>query len=670
MSEGPIDFAAKRQEWLAQQAAARGETLPTSEPEVQQWDQSLLLGDLGTEGQSEEDSELDGIIAGIDAVTAYNKWIHKSHAVGGKRDGNMISCPFPDHPDKHPSAWINTDTNTWFCPGCQEGGDVYDLAAIHFGYPMPGYKDGALFHQLRKDMAESFGWQFKKVSGGEIIYKAEEPANVPPPVNQPPETQQPVETSSPPSSDPGLSVAPTPTAPTGATSPNPVGAAQSDETPDNVSHMWAEDVGEELVFFPTLNWPKLIPEDTFLYEYMKACTNDDSPEEYHFWHGLLALGSVVGRKVTLDDHRPVYANLMVCLLGATGTGKSRSRGWLDTCLRAASPYQEDGTATTGTKLIPVPSSGEYLVAQFSYEGKDPANGKASLGFQPVNGIVDFDEMSALLARAKREGSTLKPTIMALADARDEVKIGGLQRGDFIASEPFCSITASTQPKAIRTLINRNDAGSGFLNRWIFAGGAAKETEVLGGSHSTTTIVLDEAIQQLKYVRGWGATSHVISLEQEAYDAYVKYFREFIEPLKINDDTDLLKRIDLISKKLMLLLTINKRKPTVDLQTILAMQEIMEYVIECFGILNSNIGSTVMQDVMNDIQRVIKNHTKKTGRGASARDIGRYLARKNYTLEQIKKALDVMSALDMIELAPKAPGANMGRPTARYLVVGE
>lgn len=663
--DGFIDFAAKRKELAEKRARERGELPAPTQPQQPQWNPSVLLPDLGPDGQSEDDKELDRIISSIDAVTAYNMWIGKSHAVGGKKDGNMISCPFPEHPDRDPSAWINTEDNTWYCGGCEEGGDVYDLAAIHFGYPRPGYKDGQLFHKLRQQMAESFGWHFKKVPGGEIIYRDEQPAG-PPPVAQPAGAVPP------PPGDPGLSVVAYPEG-------NPASGVQGDEQPasqngseeesvDNVSHMWADDEEEELVVYPTIPWQQIVPEDTFLYEYMKACSNDDSPEEYHFWHGLLALGSVVGRKVTLDDHRPVYGNLMVCLLGATGTGKSRSRGWLDTCLKAASPYHEDGSQTTGTKIIPVPGSGEYLVSQFSYEGKDPGNGKSSLGYQPVNGIVDFDEMSALLARAKREGSTLKSTIMALADARDTVSVGSLTRGDYTAAQPFCSITASTQPKAIRTLVTRTDTGSGFLNRWIFAGGKSKETEVLGGSHSSTTIELATAIELLKNVRGWGSMERVIKLEPDAYLAYVNYFRKTLEPAKLRDQTDLLKRIDLISKKLMLLLTINKRQMAVDAQTVAAVELIMEYVVECFGILNSNIGMTVMQDVMNDIQKVIIAHQKKTGRGASARDIARYTHRKNYSLEQIKKALDVMTALDIVELVK--PASSVGRPTIRYIVVGE
>lgn len=663
MSGAPIDFRAKRQQLLAERARESGESIETPQPE---WATSLQLPDLGSQDQSEDDKELDRIIDGIDCITAYNKWIHKSHAVGGKKDGNMVSCPNPDHPDKNPSAWINTDNNTWFCASCDEGGDAYDLAAIHFGYPKPGYKSGQLFHKLRQEMAESFGWRFKKVPGGEIIYKEAPEQPSPPPVVQPPGAT-PISGDSILGSEPGLKVSPPPDQASQQGSGNTEEGTE-EEFSENVSEMWADDDIEEIVVYPVIKWQQLIPEDTFLHEYIRSCSGDDSPEEYHFWHGLLALGSVVGRKVTLDDHRPVYANLMVCLLGATGAGKSRSRGWLDACLKAASPYHEDGTGTTGTKIIAVPGSGEYLVKTFSYEGKDPGNGKSSLGYQPVNGIVDFDEMSALLARTNREGSTLKSTIMALADARDTVSVGSLTRGDYIASQPYCSITASTQPKAIRTLVTRTDTGSGFLNRWVFAGGMSKETEALGGSHSDTVIDLAKAIELLKNVRGWGALERSLTLEPDAYETYVTYFANILDPAKKNDDTDLLKRIDLVSKKLMLLLTINKKRNTVDKQTVLAMMDIIAYVVDCFGILNNNIGLTVMQDVSNDIQRVVSNHQEKTGRGASPRDISRYLARKNYSLEQIKKALDVMTGLDLVELVPKTQGSHLGRPTIRYQVV--
>lgn len=639
VSDSPIDFKAKREEFKRRQALERGEELPQPEAAATpEWSPDVQLPDLNEgSNKSEEDIELDGIIKRIDAVTAYNKWIGKSVAKGGKKDGNMISCPFPDHPDKDPSAWINTEDDTWFCGGCQLGGDVYDLAAIHFGYPMPGYKEGQLFHKLRQEMAESFGWVFKKVPGGEVIYQ-EAPESGPP------------------------------TPPAGVAEPAPTAVPDTPAPPENVSQMWSDDEEPEFIVYPTINWRELIPEDTFMFEYLTTCTNDDSPEEYHFWHGMVALGHASGRKVYLDDHNHVYGNLLVCLMGNTGVGKSRSRRWMDTCIREAMPYQEDGTQTTGVKLVPVPSSGEYLVSAFAYEGRDPANNKRSLGAQPVNGIVDFDELSAMMQRANRQGATLKPTIMAFADCNYEVKIGSLTRGDIIATGPFCSIIASTQPKAIRNLLTKSDAGSGFVNRWVFAGGREKQAEVLGGKHATFSVDLTKPIEELRKVRGWGAIERSISLDEDAYNEFVRYYRTRIEPLKKNDDTDLLKRIDLLAKKLVLLFTINKRQMMVDLQSVKAMEAVLEYVIECFGILGSNIGSTVMQDVINEIQRHIVRHFRSTGRGASARDIARYTARKAITMEQIKKALDVMTALDIIEI--EKPKSKVGRPSIRYVAVGE
>lgn len=642
VNEGqPVDFVAK----LAELRARKGLTPPpppaqqppASVPEPR-WSQENLLPDLGGPDLTDADKALDAFVDGIDIIAAYNKWCGKMRPdPAGKREGIKISCPNPQHPDKDPSAWINLDKQTWFCGGCQEGGDAHDIAAYAFGYPVPGYKDGETFHKLREDMASDFGFHIKQVAGGKIAWTDEPPKSPPPP---------PVPTGVPPTVQEQL--------------PEP--------DDDNVVQMFDESEPDaELVAYPEIDWRSIVPTDTFLHEYMSACTNDDAPEEYHFWNGLVALGLVAGRKITLDDTHPVHANLMLCILGSTGSGKSRSRRHLNAVLREAAPYREDGTQTTGVKLVPEPSSGEYLVHQFAYEGKDPTNNKTSLGYQSVTGLVDFDELAGLLAKANRQGSSLKSTIMNISDAPYEVKIGGLQRGDFIAREPFCTITASTQPKALRTLLSRTDAGSGFINRWVFAGGKRKKIEAIGGTRSTISVDLEPATQKLKEVRGWAGFERVIGLEDDTYQEFNKYFETVLLPMKLKDQSDMLQRIDLLAKKLMLLLTINLKRDKVPLFVLEAVKVLIDYVIECYGIISDNIGVTVMQDVMNDIKRQVENYQKRKGEGMTVSMLVKFLKRKSYTYEQLEKAIKVMTSLDILELEKPKPGP--GRKSTKYKVVG-
>lgn len=614
----------------------------------------------------------------LDIITAYNKWCGKmSPEVGGKREGIMISCPNPSHPDKKPSAWINLDEGhggVYYCGGCAEGGDKYDIAAYHFGYPIPGYKDGQTFHKLRQQMAESLGYQFQKVPGGQIII---------PPFESPSEDDSPgspqnegvdnadkigtTQAGSSPVAN--LSASESQSGESDDKSQDePSGQSESNDPSLASVTPLDDDLETELIDYPTINWRKIVPKDTFLWEYMAACSNDDSPEEYHFWHAMLALGHACGRKVVLDDTKPVTANLLICLLGSTGSGKSRSRGWLHQVVNAVMPFKDTGFDTHGVKISAVPGSGEFLIRTFSYETKDPTTGKANGQYAPINGIVDFDELSSLLSRANRQGSTLKQVIMELADANEVVQIGSLTHGTFRAEQPFCSIMASTQPRAIRSLLNRNDTGSGFLNRWIFAGGRTKKREVFGGGHSSIAVDLSPAIEELKRVHAWGGFSRKLLLEPDALDRARVFWESVVLHTIEKDDTDLLKRLDLLLKKLMLLFTINLKSETVPLRAVDMAIEMWEYLITCYGILNENIGITQNQEVQNEILRITRSHWNKHKRGVTIRDIQR--AKKGFSNDQIKRAIETMLALQLIELEPRRVSGHVGRPTTRYIAVGE
>lgn len=673
----PLSFAERRRK-LAEE---RGRTLPEDphkKPDLKLVPSAEkdLIPDVLPD-RTEDDIQMDNIVESIGVLEAYRKWINKGvdESTTSKTEGIMVSCPLPDHPDKRPSAWLNSDKKTWYCGKCEDGGDVHDLAAIHFGYDRPGYKEGAEFHKLRRDMAESFGWRIKDVAGGQLIYREDEAVQS---HDQPAHEasdgvaqQGDLEDSQ---ADSGKAVeAPRQSgseADASGVSAPAVGEPVLGEPVNNVRVLREEDVADVLadeVGYPTLNWKVLVPEDTFLYQYCLATSNDDAPEEYHFWHGLLALGHAVGRNVFLNDTRPVYGNLLVCLLGGTGYGKSRSRGWLDDVLEEVVPFRNNGLDTSGCKLVPVPASGENLIKQFEHIAYDPSLGKsAPTVHTPINGIVDYDEFASLLARAGRQGSTLKQIIMGFSDARSRVTTSSNTGGDLEAYKPFCSITASTQPKAVRKLLTSTDTGSGFLNRWIFVGGPRKQREVIGGSHSTIRVDLSEANEALKKVRGWGAKERDVRFSEDALDEFDRFMREDVFTVQMKDETDLLTRLDLTMKRLVLLFCINERLSEVTEEIVRRCEPLLEYLIQCYGILSAEIGISMMQEVTTEIMRHIKRVEEQTGRGASARDITMRMKRKNVSPDILKRALETMVALDWIDV-DKSKG-TVGRPTVRYKAV--
>lgn len=137
---------------------------------------------------------LTNAIKNLPVTHAYRMWIGKGEPeirYAGQVESIMIRCPFPDHYDENPSAWCNSAKNTWYCAKCEYGGDIYDLAAIKFGYQVPGYKKNGQFPSLRADMARALGIQMVRgVNGQEYAVSAETGNTAPPQVTTPPPVAQ------------------------------------------------------------------------------------------------------------------------------------------------------------------------------------------------------------------------------------------------------------------------------------------------------------------------------------------------------------------------------------------------------------------------------------------------------------------------------------------------
>ena len=619
----------KLEQRIAERRAAAEKAAPTIPDEYA----DLTPDASDTWERTEQDLELDKVIDSIEILDAYTRWCGKSTPNPGRmREGIKVSCVKPGHRDSDPSAWLNLDKKTWFCGGCQEGGDVYDIAAYHFGFPVPGYKTGAAFHELRRAMAGDFGYTFVDAIGvkGKIMVAPYEPLEE--------EKEQ-----------------ATPTAVDG-------GEVAPLLTDANVENDAFEDMVLEEIVFPTLNWREVVQPDTFLWNYCEITSEDDIPEEYNLWNGLLAIGMAAGRDVRLIDRIPVYGNFFLCLLGHTGDGKSRSYTHAKNLLRAALPHKWDDIASKGTRMMAAPASAEALIHAFSKPLTDPSNPKNIIGYAPVRGLVEFNELSSLTGRAGRQGNVLKPTLMEFYDSAPVISTTSMTTGVKEAHEPFASVFTTTQPRALKELIRKSDADSGFLNRWVFASGAPKTRHAIGGAK----IDVLPTVPQLQEIVGWIAFGKDLSWSQEAHDRFTEFFHDVLHPKQVADESGLLTRMDLLLKKLILLMAVNAHESVITEDTVDRVISMYPYLVQAYAIPAAQIGNTLQIEVHEEIMRHSQRFEEKYGKPISVNDLNRLLKRKKYPMDLVLKVLDFMVKLGELEpVTLKGPG----RPTVRYRYVG-
>jgi hypothetical protein len=702
MTDQPLSFSERRRKLLEERGDLPAEPATPTQPEVSvnpatgaAWDQDLIP-DI-SDDRSETDIAIDRTLENISILEAYQKWIGKEidWSTRGRADGFMVSCPMPGHRDSNPSAWINEEKGVWNCGVCVRGGDKFDLAAIGHHFDLDDYKSGSNFHKVREAMAADFGTNIHRAANNvEVVwYDEDSPLAA---IAAQPDAPTPTESSVGAESTGGQDAVPvsTPSAPVVPSAPvtpstPPVAAVDTgvvlrvgdadvqptqrvDESSSPVlapvvpiTKNEVEEETAEVINYPTLDWRSIVPEGTFLYEYIKACSVDDSPEEFHFWNGMMMISLAASRRVYLDGLRKTIGNLAIVVLGPTAVGKTASRRHMQQILRTVAPFDYKAPTATGIKKVTTPGSGEHLIKSFIHEYEDPSLPKGTPPIQSaVTGYAEFDEYADLLALTKRLGSTLGGQIMQFIDGSDEITSGALNRPDFVVRNSYCNIITSTQPLSIKYLIDKNSTGSGFVNRWLFVSGARKNRISFGGE----AVNLARATDMFRGVVGFCGIERAIQVDPSAIKAYIEYFDQVVESTIKTDDTDLLARMNLHMKKILLLMTINNGEMTMTLDTLERCKPIFKYLVHCYGLISAQIGVSVNLEVGQDIQRVTEALQKRHGKAPSVRDIMKALARKKYTPQQMKQTLDNLVALDVIEVV-KPEAGQVGRPTIRYQVSG-
>lgn len=680
MTDQPLSLLERARQLQAAANAKRAAESSTAVPAVPptpQFDPALIPDtDSASSPRTDEDLELDRILDNVGIVEAYSRWCGKmTPSVSGTRtEGIKISCPKPNHPDKDPSAWLNTEKNTWFCGGCQEGGDTYDIAAYHHGFPVPGYKEGSMFHKLRRAMGEDLGYSFKeKVGGGydlvpPIVISTPGP---PPPVLQPTPVR-PAESSPPvvravedgPTPGP-LRLVPPP-APLGFV---PLATGIPAELDEPVAQVISIDpevdaYDPELdsdANIPTFDWRSALTDyqDTFLYQWCDATSHDYSPEEYHLFSGLLLLGLAAGRDVLMGGGRTVMANLPICFLGKTGSGKSTAQNYIAKAIGYAMPENDIGVMVEGVRYVGEVASGEALIGEFEGTLKGVAAPR------PIRGYVEFSELSTLLAKSSITGSTLKGKIMDFIDGKYKITNTSQTHGRKAAIDAFAAFSTSSQPRALRKLLDGQDSASGYLNRWLYVSGPTKERD---DYFEGAAVNLQGALNTLSGIAIASQRKNptdqpvILDVAPNGRTAFKAFYRP-VEQMIALSDNDMIARLEIHYKKLMLCHAVNRRATTVDERDVAFVEKLHPYILDNFRLVGAQIGRSHGEDNVTRVLNYIRRKEKEQGRGPSRSQINTAM-RKKMTVKDVNEAIQQLERADYIEPFKIQTGTR-GRPPQGY-----
>lgn len=431
---------------------------------------------------------------------------------------------------------------------------------------------------------------------------------------------------------------------------------------------------------PSLDWRSIIPENTFIHEYCTiACARKDcAPEEFHFWNAVSLVGMALRRDVCLLDVRPVYGNFYICDVAKSGDRKGMSASFMVEVLTKAFQYNPE--TGSGVDRITTSLSGEALVDSFVGECNDPRstphNPLPPIKF-PKAGLIQINELSSLTAVTGRQGNILEPIMIDLYDCAPDISVRSRSSGGkVIAKEPFGSLLTAVQPKVVQSVITQRMLRSGFANRFIWVLGPTRGDGTLGDftvfEASQTDIVkqLQDIRQEMCRIVTRSDGIRIVEFDPAAKDMFNHFQIDEMNKLKTGTDSDLVVRMDLHMRKLVLAFTANMNLHTVTPEAVKQAIAVWPYMVDCNQYVGMKINSTEGRENESRVLQVIAMFMKKNaGKGPTFAEIWKNGIDHYQPIvdrESLRKIIASLKSSYVIkEIEPTA--GMRGRPQPRYII---
>ena len=257
-----------------------------------------------------------------------------------------------------------------------------------------------------------------------------------------------------------------------------------------------------------VNYAKLVPQGSFLGDYLAYMSTQETPLAYDFWGGIFALSSVIGRGVYVSRPRaPVYLNLFCIFVAESGTTRKSS------AVREAVRF-----------VRPLTNEENYLVeAKTTPEALENILQKQSKEFEKSQATIAISELVTFLGKEKYNEQM--PTLLTDLYDCPELRSGGgtIAAGPRVLKNVFVSFLSASTPAWLLRAVNPDVIEGGFTSRVCFI--VAEEPKQLAAWPVEPDADLSVRVgQQLRAIASKSREVPSIHISAGALKAFTKWYK--------------------------------------------------------------------------------------------------------------------------------------------------
>ena len=201
-----------------------------------------------------------------------------------------------------------------------------------------------------------------------------------------------------------------------------------------------------------VNYAKLVPQDSFLGDYLAYMDAQETPHAFDFWTGVWIMSCAIGRNTIVDRPRaPVYLNLYTILVADSGVTRK------STAIRNAVDFARP-LARTDDELVERKLTPELLELRLHKQAEAHGSGTA---------LIAISELVTFMGREKYTESM--PTLLTDLYDSPSIRSGGgtIGGGTKTLRNVFVSFLSASTPAWLLRAVNPDVIEGGFTSRVLF-----------------------------------------------------------------------------------------------------------------------------------------------------------------------------------------------------------